>query len=105
MHDLVLAAVDVLAKAGVKVAKVSIPAHHAIRTAQAALTAEGALALFHTGFFGAFTRTYYPASLIAAINQLWASQADVLAPRTKWLSSSFSKAHVKTIGSDSTISR
>jgi amidase len=83
VHDLVLAAVDVLAKAGVKVAKVSIPAHHAIRTAQAALTAEGALALFHTGFFGAFTRTYYPASLMAAINQLWASQADVLAPRTK----------------------
>ena len=63
--------------------KVSIPAHHAIRTAQAALTGEGALALFRTGFFGAFTRTYYPASLIAAINKLWASQADVLAPRTK----------------------
>ena len=33
--------------------------------------------------FGAFTRTYYPASLLAAINQLWASHADVLAPRTK----------------------
>ena len=34
-------------------------------------------------FFGAFTRTYYPAPVIAAINKLWASQADVLAPRTK----------------------
>src|SRR5919109_892578 len=53
------------------------------RMAQAALTAEGALALFNTGFFGAFTKTYYPASLIAAINKLWASQADALAPRTK----------------------
>jgi amidase len=83
VRDLVLAAVDVLAKAGAGVAKVSIPAHHAIRTAQAALTGEGALALFKTGFFGAFTRTYYPASVIAAINKLWASQADVLAPRTK----------------------
>ena len=83
VRDLVMAAIDVLARAGADVSKVSIPAHHAIRTAQAALTAEGALALFHTGFFGAFTRTYYPASLIAAINQLWASQADVLAPRTK----------------------
>ena len=51
--------------------------------AQAALTSEGALALFKTGFFGAFTRTYYPAALIAAINTLWASHADVLAPRTK----------------------
>ena len=80
---LVLAAVDVLARTGADVSKVSIPAHHAIRTAQAALSGEGALALFKTGFFGAFTRTYYPASVIAAINTLWASQADVLAPRTK----------------------
>jgi len=30
-------------------------------------------ALFKTGFFGAFTRTYYPAPLIAAINTLWAT--------------------------------
>src|SRR5215467_328569 len=83
VRDLVLAAVDVLAKAGAGVAKVSIPEHHAIRTAQAALSGEGALALFKTGFFGAFTRTYYPAPVVAAINKLWASQADVLAPRTK----------------------
>ena len=83
VHDLVLAAVDVLARIGAKVSKVSIPAHHAVRTAQAALNAEGNLALFRTGFFGAFTRTYYPASLIAAINKLWAARADVLAPRTK----------------------
>jgi amidase len=83
VHDLVMAAVDILARAGAGVSKVSIPEHHAIRTAQAALTGEGALALFKTGFFGAFTRTYYPASLIAAINKMWASQADALAPRTK----------------------
>ena len=83
VRDLVLAAVDVLAKAGAAVAKVSIPAHHAVRTAQAALSGEGALAVFKTGFFGAFTRTYYPVSVIAAINKLWATQADVLAPRTK----------------------
>jgi amidase len=83
VRDLVLAAVDILARAGANVSKVSIPAHHAIRTAQAALTAEGALSLFKTGFFGAFTRTYYPASVIAAINKLWTSEADVLAPRTK----------------------
>src|SRR5262249_16218499 len=54
-----------------------------VRAAQAALSGEGALALFKTGFFGAFTRTYYPASLIAAINKVWATQADVLPPRTK----------------------
>jgi amidase len=83
VRDLVMAAVDILARMGANVSKVSIPVHHAIRAAQAALTAEGALALFKTGFFGAFTRTYYPASLIAAINKMWASHADVLAPRTK----------------------
>jgi amidase len=83
VRDLVLEAVAVLSKAGAKVSNVSIPAHRTIRTAQAALSAEGALAVFKTGFFGAFTRTYYPASLIAAINTLWASHADVLAPRTK----------------------
>src|SRR5438094_4452961 len=83
VRDRVLAAVDVLAKTGADVSKVSVPSHHAIRTAQAALNAEGALAVFKTGFFGAFTRTYYPAPLIAAINTLWDSHADMLAPRTK----------------------
>jgi amidase len=83
VRDLVLAAVDVLARTGATISKVSIPEHHAIRTAQAALTGEGALAVFNTGFFGAFTRTYYPASIIAAINKMWASQADLLTPRSK----------------------
>ena len=83
VRDLVMTAVEILAKAGAKVSRVSIPAHHDIRTAQAALSAEGALAVFKTGFFGAFTRTYYPPSLIAAVNKLWASQADLLTPRSK----------------------
>src|SRR4029450_12312680 len=75
--------VDVPARAGADVSKVSIPAHHAIRSAQAALSGEGALALFKTGFLGALTRSYYPASLIYAINELWGPQSDALAPRTK----------------------
>jgi amidase len=83
VRDLVMAAVDVLAEAGADVSRVSIPEHHAILAAQAALTSEGALAIFKTGFFGAFTRSYYPPSLITAINKVWASQADVLAPRSK----------------------
>ncbi|MDP6226631.1 MAG: amidase family protein [Dehalococcoidia bacterium] len=83
VRDLVMAAVDVLAEAGAGVSKVSIPEHHATRAALAALNGEGALAVFKTGFYGAFTRTYYPASLIASINKMWASQADVLAPRSK----------------------
>ena len=83
VRDRVMAAVDVFAEAGADVSKVSIPEHHTISAAQAALTGEGALAVFKTGFFGAFTRTYYPASIIAAINKMWATQADVLAPRSK----------------------
>jgi amidase len=62
---------------------VTIPEHHRARAAQNALSGEGALAVFKSGFYGAFTRTYYPASLLAAINQLWFSHADVLSPRTK----------------------
>src|SRR5262249_7241521 len=38
---------------------------------------------FKTGFYGAFTRSYYPASLLAAVNALWANHMDVLAPRGK----------------------
>ena len=83
VRDRVMAAVDVLAEAGADISNVSIPEHRDISAAQAALTGEGALAVFKTGFFGAFTRTYYPASIIAAINKMWASQADVLTPRSK----------------------
>ena len=83
VRDLVMAAVDVLSEAGADVSKVSISEHRTVSAAQAALTSEGALAVFRTGFFGAFTRTYYPASLIAAVNKMWASQADLLAPRNK----------------------
>ena len=83
VHDLVMTAIDVLAEAGADVSKVSVTEHHAARAAQAALIGEGALAMFKAGFFGAFSRTHYPASVIAAINKLWDSQADVLAPRTK----------------------
>ena len=83
VRDLVMAAVEVLAEAGADISKVSVPEHHSVSAAQTALTGEGALAVFKTGFFGAFTRTYYPASIITAINKMWASQADVLTPRSK----------------------
>jgi len=81
--DMVMAAVDVLAAAGATVTKISVPEHVTVRTAQVALMPEGARALFETGFFGAFTKTYYPAGWITAINKLWAHGADQLAPQTK----------------------
>ena len=83
VEDLVLAAVDVLKSAGACVSKISIPEHHQVRFAQDALMSEGSLAIFNTGFFGAFTRTYYPADVIAAVNNLWMHHTDVLAPRSK----------------------
>src|SRR2546428_719790 len=57
VRDLVLAAVDVLARSGADVSKDSIPAHHAIRTAQADLSGEGAAALSSAG-----SRTAQPCS-------------------------------------------
>jgi amidase len=83
VRDAVMAAVDVLAKAGAQVSKVSVPEHLTVATAFGALSAEGSRAVFDTGFFGAFSKTYYPASLIAAINKMWATEADLLHPRTK----------------------
>src|SRR5882757_4868558 len=81
--DTVNAAIEVLTNAGAIVSKVSVPEHLTAREAQNALGAEGSRALFESGFFGAFSRTYYPPSLIAAINQVWANHVDLLNPRTK----------------------
>jgi amidase len=83
VRDLVMAAVDVLENAGAKVSTVSVPAHLGVRSAFTALSAEGSRAVFDTGFFGTFAKTYYPPSLVAAVNKMWATQADLLSPRTK----------------------
>lgn len=83
IRDSVLAAVEVLHEAGADVASVSIPEHLSVRIAQMSLMPEGGRALFETSFFGAFTKTYYPSSIICAINNLWMNHADLLAPRTK----------------------
>lgn len=81
--DLVMAAIDTLETNGALISKVSVPEHLTTRKVQNALSAEGVRAIFQTGFYGAFTRSYYPASLLATINKLWAHQVDLLAPRTK----------------------
>ncbi len=91
--EAVMQAVDTLASLGANVVKVSVPEHADIFAAQGALGAEGSLGLFQTGFFGLFTRTYYPASLIAEVNKMWAADADLLNPRTKlqYLAGTFAK--------------
>ncbi len=84
VSSLVMAATDVLADAGAVVSKVSIPEHLLVRPAVAAVAAEGARAVLETGIFGAFAKTYYPASLIAAINKMWAHEADLMKPGLKF---------------------
>ncbi|GAA4998427.1 amidase family protein [Actinopolymorpha pittospori] len=93
VRDLVLAAAETMADAGAKVSKVSVPEHLRVGEAATALGAEGSRAVFDTGFFGAFTRTYYPASLIAAVHKMLTMHADVLNPRTKlnYLTAEFSR--------------
>lgn len=81
--ELVMAAVEVLERAGAVVSKVSVPEQLTVQRVQQAMGPEGSRAVFTTGFFGAFTKTYYPAAWIAAVNRMWAHQADLLTPRTK----------------------
>lgn len=91
--EMVMAAVDVLASAGAAVSKVSVPEHLAIPAAQAAMSPEGSRAVFDSGFYGLFAKTYYPANLLAAINKVWQEQLDLINPRTKlsYLTAEFSK--------------
>jgi amidase len=93
VRDAVMAAVDVLAEADAKVSTISVPEHVRMGAAIAALNAEGSRAIFDTGFFGAFAKTYYPPGLIAAINKMWTNEADLLHPRTKlnYLTAEFSR--------------
>src|SRR3546814_18709552 len=46
--------------------------------------AEGSLAVLNSGLFGALHKTYYPSSLIAAVNRLWAHDLDLFRPRAKF---------------------
>ncbi|MGH3756430.1 amidase family protein [Actinophytocola sp.] len=79
----VLDAVAVLEKAGADVLEISIPEHRQIHTPAAILDVGGAHAIHATGAYGAWAQTFYPASLIAAIDRMWAWQGDLLATKTK----------------------
>ncbi|MEQ4204344.1 amidase family protein [Actinopolymorpha sp. B9G3] len=81
--ELVMAAADSLADAGAKVSTVSVPAHLQVSKAAMALGPEGSRAAFDTGFLGVYARTYYPASIIAAVHRMRTMHADLFNPRTK----------------------
>jgi amidase len=79
----VLAAVFTLEKLGAEVSRISVPQHAQIDSVYAALVFEGARAIHDTGFFGIGAKTYYPASIITAIDRMWREHGDMLPPRTK----------------------
>jgi amidase len=93
VRDGVLEAVDVLAKAGAEVTKLSIPEHRSIHEPASALGPEGARAVRAAGIFGSWAKTHYPTSLIAAIDKMWTLHSDDLQPRTQlnYLVAEFSK--------------
>jgi amidase len=79
----VLAAIAQLERLGAEVRRISVPAHFELSSAYAGLVFEGGLSLFQTGFFGTGAKTHYPASIITAIDRMWAQHADMLPARTK----------------------
>jgi amidase len=72
-----------LGKAGAKIVEVSVPEHRSIHQAATALGTEGARAVRAVGIFGAWAKTYYPTSLITAVDRMWSLHSDMLTPRTK----------------------
>jgi amidase len=83
VRDGVLEAIEVLAKAGAELTKVSIPEHRSVHEAASALGPEGARAVRAAGIFGSWAKTHYPTSLITAIDKMWALHSDHLQPRTQ----------------------
>ena len=80
----VLAAVSTLEQLGAEVTRISIPQHAQIDRVYAALVFEGARAIHDVGFFGIGAKAYYPASIIAAMDQMWRAHGDMMQPRTKF---------------------
>ncbi|MBW4085211.1 amidase family protein [Paenibacillus sp. S150] len=67
VENAVLAAIEVLSKAGAIVSRVSVPAHTDAHIPASILLMEGSRYLMGTNFGGAFAETYYPTSLIRMI--------------------------------------
>jgi amidase len=83
VRDAVMAAVDVLVAAGAEATRISIPEHLTIGVPQNVVISQGGRAVFDIGFFGAFAKTYYPATWIEATYRVYHEQIDRLLPRRK----------------------
>lgn len=78
-----LAAIGTLEKLGAEVRRISVPHHAQIDRVYAALVFEGARAIHDVGFFGVGAKTYYPASIITAVDRMFREHGDMMQPRTK----------------------
>ena len=79
----VLTAVSQLEALGAEVRRISVPEHAQMDGAYAALVFEGARAIHDIGFFGIGAKTFYPASVITAVDRMWREHGDMMPPRTK----------------------
>ncbi len=79
----VMEAVDELARAGAEVTKISVPEHLTARRIGSMLGPEGSRSIFDSGFMGAFTRTYYPTKLVAAIGKMNRNEIAAMPPSKK----------------------
>jgi amidase len=79
----VLGAIATLERLGAEVSRISVPQHAQMDRVYAALVLEGARAIHDVGFFGSGAKTYYPASIITAIDRMWRQHGDMLPPRSK----------------------
>ncbi|MEN2738714.1 amidase family protein [Microbacterium sp. X-17] len=83
VRDGVLAALDALSAAGAVVTRVSVPEHRSVHLAAGTLAVEGAWAIRTLGPFGAGARNYYPETITAAVNRMWATEGDLISTHTK----------------------
>jgi amidase len=79
----VLAAISTLEGLGANVTRVSVPQHAQVNSVYTALVLEGARAIYDVGFFGTGAKTYYPSSIITAIDRMWREHGDMMQPRSK----------------------
>jgi amidase len=79
----VMAAISTLKELGADVRKISVPEHAQIDAAYAALVFEGSRAIHDVGFYGVGAKTYYPASVITAIDRMYRNHSDAMRPRAK----------------------
>jgi amidase len=87
----VVAAISTLENLGAEVTKISIPKHAQIDRAYAALVFEGARAIHNVGFFGIGAKSYYPASIIAAVDRMWREHGDMMPAHARLSSTTWSR--------------